>query len=179
VQVKLLRGKKKRSAQWLSDRTEKLGLKMTRQAIADLESGRRRYVTTAELVILAVALNTSPVLLLYPGGYDAEVELTPGVGVPEFVAAQWFSGHGWINTYLKSQYPTDEEWEAAQIVSAEDADEFDTNIASLSLERELFDAKRARDRLMSQSRLKRDREQVAFYDRIIERLQRQLGHDGH
>jgi transcriptional regulator with XRE-family HTH domain len=72
-------------------------MKMTRQAISDLENGRRRYVTTAELVILAAALNTSPVNLVYPGPYDVQVELMPGVSVLEFDAAEWFSG---VDTYL-------------------------------------------------------------------------------
>ena len=80
------------SAQWLADRTKELGYEVSRSVISDLENGRRRYVTTAELVILAAALNTSPVVLIYPGPYDIHVELAPGLRVIEFDAAQWFSG---------------------------------------------------------------------------------------
>lgn len=80
------------TAQQLGDRAGQLGLKMTRQAISDLENGRRRYVTTAELVILAASLNTSPVNLVYPGPYDLQVELMPGWSVFEYDAAEWFSG---------------------------------------------------------------------------------------
>lgn len=87
------------TAQQLGDRAEQLGMKMTRQAISDLENGRRRYVTTAELVILAAALNTSPVNLVYPGPYDLQVDLMPGVSVLEFDAAEWFSG---VSSYLFS-----------------------------------------------------------------------------
>lgn len=81
---------------WLERRTEHLGLKMTRQAIADLECGRRRFVTTGELLVLASALNTSPIALIYPDPSDEPdnlVEALPGVEVTGFNAAQWFSGH--------------------------------------------------------------------------------------
>ena len=92
--VKKQRGR--RTAAWLEGRTKKLGLKVTRQAIADLETGRRRYVTTAELVVLAAALNTNPIALAYSDPSDAPenvVEVLPGVEVTGFQAAQWFSGH--------------------------------------------------------------------------------------
>lgn len=82
------------SAQSLSDRTEELGLKMTRQAIADLENGRRRYVTTAELLILAAALNVPPVVLLYPNLPDGMVEQIPGQWVSSINAVGAFVGEG-------------------------------------------------------------------------------------
>jgi hypothetical protein len=81
---------------WLERRTEALGLKITRQAIADLECGRRRFVTTAELLVLAAALNTTPIALMYPDSSDEPdnvVEVLPGIRVSGFQAAQWFSGH--------------------------------------------------------------------------------------
>lgn len=80
------------TAQQLGDRTDQFGLKMTRQAISDLENGRRRYVTTAELLILSAALHTSPVNIVYPGPYQNPVELLPGRDAGEFNAAEWFSG---------------------------------------------------------------------------------------
>lgn len=87
------------TAQQLGGRAEELGLKMTRQAISDLENGRRRYVTTAELTILAAALNTSPVALVYPGPYQSAVEILPGRNTGQFNAAEWFSG---VYSYLGS-----------------------------------------------------------------------------
>ncbi len=80
------------TAQQLGERAEELGLKMTRQAISDLENGRRRYVTTAELLILAAALDTPPVCLVFPGPYEKLIEIIPGREGIEFDAAQWFSG---------------------------------------------------------------------------------------
>jgi transcriptional regulator with XRE-family HTH domain len=83
------------TAQQLGDRTAELGLKMTRQAISDLENGRRRYVTASELAVLAYALNTSPAALTYaPQLADGRVELFPGMYVTAAQALAWFSGAG-------------------------------------------------------------------------------------
>jgi transcriptional regulator with XRE-family HTH domain len=90
-EVQRLRGK--RPASWLASRAEELGMKMTRQTVTDLENGRRRYVTTAELAVIAAALNTTPVALAYPEPYDGElIEVIPGVRIPKLRALQWFSG---------------------------------------------------------------------------------------
>lgn len=89
-EVKRLRGKN--SAQWLADRTKELGYEVSRSVISDLENGRRRYVTTAELVILSMVLDAPPVVLVYPGPYQNKVEMLPGHEIEEFKAAQWFSG---------------------------------------------------------------------------------------
>jgi hypothetical protein len=83
-----------RSAKWLSDRTAELGYRVSPTVIAKLDSGHRGNVlSVAELLVLAAALDTTPTVLLYPGPYDHETELLPGVQSTEFVAAQWFSGN--------------------------------------------------------------------------------------
>lgn len=87
--IKKARGK--RSAQWLADRTAELNYPITRAQIANYESGRKQSLDIAELVVLAAALNTSPVSLVFPGPYDEEVELFPGESHTQFMAAQWFS----------------------------------------------------------------------------------------
>lgn len=92
-EITRLRGNQ--SAQWLADRTKDLGHEVSRSVISDLENGRRRYVTTAELTVLAAALNVSPVVLVYPGPYQNMVEILPGRECAEFNAAQWFSGLEW------------------------------------------------------------------------------------
>jgi hypothetical protein len=81
-----------RSAQWLSDRTGELGHRISRPVISDLENGRRRYVTTAELCVLAWALKVPPVALLYPDLPDGPVEVVPGVDKSSIEAVMWFSG---------------------------------------------------------------------------------------
>lgn len=88
--VRALRGK--RSAQWLADQTEALGYTVTRSVISDLELGRRRYVTTAEISVLAAALTVPPAFLIYPEQPDGLVEVLPGTGVPSTRAVMWFSG---------------------------------------------------------------------------------------
>ncbi|CCC45993.1 helix-turn-helix domain-containing protein [Mycobacterium canetti] len=91
-----------RSTQWLADRTKELGCEVSRSVITDLENGRRRYVTTAELLVLAAALNVPPVVLVYPGPrYEEYIEVLPGVQSTEIDAVQWFSGirdHGYTDS---------------------------------------------------------------------------------
>ena len=84
--------RKPRSAQWLADRTAELEYPMNRALIADLELGRRRYITTAEIIVIAAALETAPVALLYPPPYNEEIDYLPGQRMTRFDAAQRFSG---------------------------------------------------------------------------------------
>jgi|SRR4051812_34437058 hypothetical protein len=81
-----------RSAQWLSDRTQEVGHRLQRTMISELERGKRKYVTTAELVVLAAALDTAPVALLYPAPYDEDIEFTPGQTMSKIGAVERFSG---------------------------------------------------------------------------------------
>jgi hypothetical protein len=90
MELKRLRGR--RSGQWLSDRTAELGYRVPRTTVSELENGKRKYVSTAELVILARALDTSPVALLHPPPYHGEIEVLPGVSSTSWSAAEWFSG---------------------------------------------------------------------------------------
>lgn len=88
--IKALRGK--RSGQWLSDRTAEVGHRVSRTTISELENGKRKSVTTAELCVLAWALDVPPVRILYPSLPDGEVELVPGVRTQSTQAMAWFSG---------------------------------------------------------------------------------------
>lgn len=103
LEVRRLRGK--RSAQWLSDRTQECGCLVTRTVISDLEVGRRRYVTVAELLILARALDTAPIALLYPYPYygEGKIQILPpvagsGAELDKIFAVQWFTGE--LGLYL-------------------------------------------------------------------------------
>ena len=154
------------TAQQLGDKAEQLGLKMTRQAISDLENGRRRYVTTAELLVLAGALNTSPVALLYSGPYQREVEVLPGVYETEFEAAQWISGLRYWGT-VESDEP--------EAVKTEAGSEWIKNTRMLRLTRELEAAEMTRDLLVQHVKSDADRQQVAFYDSQIQWLRNELG----
>ena len=87
----------RKAARWtaleLAARCEELGYPISRVAISKIESNSRAgKIDLAELIVLAAALNTSPVNLLYPGPYDTQIELMPKLDVTEYVAAEWFSG---------------------------------------------------------------------------------------
>jgi hypothetical protein len=92
VAAEVRRLREPHSAQWLSDRTAELGHTVTRAVITDLENGRRKYVTTAELIVLAEALETAPVALLYPPPYNDEVDALPHNSMTKINAVQHFSG---------------------------------------------------------------------------------------
>jgi transcriptional regulator with XRE-family HTH domain len=81
------------SAQQLADICAQLGMpSLTRPVLADLENGRRTWISVAELLVLARALNTIPLALLYPDPCAAEIEMLPGVRATAALALQWFSG---------------------------------------------------------------------------------------
>jgi transcriptional regulator with XRE-family HTH domain len=96
AEIRRLRAEQKMSAQAVSDATSRMGHTVTRTTISDIETGRRKYITVAELMLLARALNTSPVLLVFPPPYfGAPVEVLPNVTEAERIAAvDWFSGKG-------------------------------------------------------------------------------------
>ncbi|TXH18680.1 MAG: XRE family transcriptional regulator [Mycobacterium sp.] len=90
--IKSCRDRGDLSAQQLADRTAELGYPLSRSQIANYESGRKKNLDVAELIVLAAALNTSPVCLVYPGPYQDAVELLPNQERGKYHAAQWFSG---------------------------------------------------------------------------------------
>lgn len=96
--------RKGKSAAWLSDRTAELGYRISPTVIAKLDSGHRGDVLSVpELIVLAAALNTAPVALLYPNPSDElsnVVQVLPAVETTGFEAVQWFSGlrHGFTDT---------------------------------------------------------------------------------
>lgn len=80
------------SGQQLSDRTAELGHRVSRSTISEIETGRRKSITVADLTILAAALDTVPIALIYPGPYDENIRALPQLEVPQIWAVRWFSG---------------------------------------------------------------------------------------
>ena len=80
------------TAAQLSDRTEQFGKRISRAVISDLETGRKKSLELADVIILAAALDVPPIQMIYPGLPDGDVEVWPGVDVRSFDAVQWFSG---------------------------------------------------------------------------------------
>lgn len=79
----------------LADRMSDLGFtEMTRSVIANVETGRREYLTVDELGAFAIALNVSLIQLLTP--YSGEVLVTPKT---EPMAA------GWLESWVRGETP--------------------------------------------------------------------------
>ncbi|WP_329230256.1 helix-turn-helix transcriptional regulator [Streptomyces sp. NBC_01460] len=65
------------SAQDLADRCAEIGHSIPRNVIANMESGRRSNLPLVDVMVLAEALNTPPICLLYPVGYVEDVQRLP------------------------------------------------------------------------------------------------------
>ncbi|ORA58300.1 hypothetical protein [Mycobacteroides franklinii] len=89
--VRALRGT--RSVAWLSDETEKLGCRVTKALITDMEIGRRKYVAVHEISLLAAVLGVTPAVLLTWGDMpDGEVEVLPDRRARAELVADWWGG---------------------------------------------------------------------------------------
>lgn len=84
------------SAQTLADRTRSLGHELKRSVIANLESGRRGYVTLADMLVLAMALDVPPIALMVPIRADQDAKAVLG-GLTDDVwsAVEWIKGAGY------------------------------------------------------------------------------------
>lgn len=75
-----------------SARMTELGVPIHRVALSKIESGERS-ATVNELLVIAIAFNTSPAALLFGHALvDGEVEIIPDLKASAIVAVQWFSG---------------------------------------------------------------------------------------
>jgi hypothetical protein len=149
LELKRLRGR--RSGQWLSDRTAELGYRVPRTTISELENSKRKYVSTAELVILARALDTAPVALLYPAPYQGEIDVLPGESSTTWSAAEWFSG---MNDG------------GARTPFADDVETYDRNVAPLRAAARISELKTRKQRLMDALVGADEAVQVAMLDAI-------------
>ncbi|BAX96324.1 putative DNA-binding protein [Mycobacteroides stephanolepidis] len=163
--IKAARGD--RSAQWLADRTSELGCPITRAQIANYESGRKKGLDIAELIVLAAALETSPVNLVYPGPYQDSVEVLPGRESSEFIASQWFSGLLWHQDVVSESGDWGRATEQLNTWRAYQELKFDRL-------KELF-GQRASEHKGGVRDRGRDREVIEEYDKRIAHLERQLG----
>ncbi len=81
------------SAQDLADECERLGHPIPRNVIANMESGRRASLPLVDVMVLAAALETYPVCLIFPVGYVEETQELPFQGlVPTWEALRRFTG---------------------------------------------------------------------------------------
>lgn len=96
-QIRLYRAMAGLSAQDVANRCAELGFPIPRPVLSNLETGRRDAVSVSELIIIARALEVSPLQLVMPVGRQEMIELLPGQDRPVWDAARWFSGE--INQY--------------------------------------------------------------------------------
>ena len=82
----------KLSAQQLADETERLGYGISRSQIANYESGRKKSLDVAELVVIAAALRVPPLQLLFPDEPDDDIDTLPGQRTSTFQAKARFTG---------------------------------------------------------------------------------------
>ncbi|MDX3747494.1 helix-turn-helix transcriptional regulator [Streptomyces sp. AK08-02] len=81
------------SAQDLADACEQLGHPIPRNVIANMESGRRASLPLVDVMVLAAALETYPVCLIFPVGYVERTQELPFQGlVPTWDALRRFTG---------------------------------------------------------------------------------------
>jgi transcriptional regulator with XRE-family HTH domain len=81
------------SAQDLADQCEQLGHPIPRNVIANMESGRRASLPLVDVMVLAAALETYPVCLIFPVGYVERTQELPFQGlVPTWDALRRFTG---------------------------------------------------------------------------------------
>ncbi|MBC3989629.1 helix-turn-helix transcriptional regulator [Streptomyces sp. AC563] len=81
------------SAQVLADRCEEIGHPIPRNVIANMESGRRSNLPLVDVMVLAEALNTPPICLVYPVGYVDDVQRLPLQDpTSPLDALRWFTG---------------------------------------------------------------------------------------
>jgi hypothetical protein len=169
AEVKRLRGN--RSGQWLSDRTGELGHRVSRTTLSEMESGRRRYFTTAELCVLAAALNSVPAALMYPDPC-AELEMLPDYKTTGPFAVQWFSGllDGPPKVIEKTKTPSGRAW---KVSPGDDPAAFDRNLSRLRIAREVWELEERRFALASQDAGGTDKERSTYFDAIAD-IQRRI-----
>ena len=93
AEVRRRRKELRMSAQDLADRCAEVGHPIPRNVIANMESGRRATLPLVDVLVLAEALRTYPVCLLYPVGYVDRVQRLPlQHDEPTWDAMSWFTG---------------------------------------------------------------------------------------
>jgi transcriptional regulator with XRE-family HTH domain len=80
------------SVQWLEDRTDELGHRVSRSTVNELENQRRKSVTLADVMVIAAALDVPLAHLIWPPNGPLAVEALPGKLVPRHEALEALAG---------------------------------------------------------------------------------------
>ncbi|MQS05706.1 helix-turn-helix domain-containing protein [Streptomyces alkaliphilus] len=93
AEIRRRRKELRMSAQDLADACTDLGHPIPRNVIANMESGRRATLPLVDVMVLAKALNTAPIALIYPVGYVEDVQQLPlQHPTSTWNALAWFTG---------------------------------------------------------------------------------------
>jgi transcriptional regulator with XRE-family HTH domain len=96
--------KDKMSAEHLADECTRLGYPISRSTLANYETGRKKRLDVADLMVIAKALDVSPLALLFNGEPDQLVEMLPGQTETTLAAIRWFVGDpDWLNPAVRDQ----------------------------------------------------------------------------
>lgn len=168
AEIRRLRTSQKMSAQALADRVTELGLAMSRSTLADIENGRRKFITVAELLAIANALNAAPIMLVFPGPYT-EPEVVDGLpaktsGDPmgyayKSEAMRWFCGES-MNDRIITNFAA-----------------YEDNRRPLREARELDDLEREKtaiERNIRSSVEEGNEDQVELYTRLLSNIDRKI-----
>ncbi|OBA64285.1 helix-turn-helix domain-containing protein [Gordonia sp. 852002-10350_SCH5691597] len=118
LNVTILRATQGLSVAELAERATAAGRPLTRQAVSEIEAGRRR-VDVDDLIVLALSLDVSPAMLLMPRGTDDidDVVDVTGARLPVTRVWAWLTANaapdggpprsvarpGWVNRYEKEK----------------------------------------------------------------------------
>jgi transcriptional regulator with XRE-family HTH domain len=80
------------SVQWLEDRTDELGHRVSRSTVNELENKRRKSITLADVMVLAAALEVPVGHLIYPPDGPIIVEALPDLLIPRADAIEFLGG---------------------------------------------------------------------------------------
>jgi len=100
---------------------------LNRAVLAKLENGYREGVSTAELLVLANALETAPTLLLLPLGQESVTDIAPDRSMPTWEAVRWFYGvpRSYIANSPESANPI---WDSCEPVAMFELHDYHVNL---------------------------------------------------
>lgn len=104
----------------LSERTRELGVSIHRTALGKIEKGERD-LTVRELVVIAAALDISPLALVFPNVL-ADIEVLPGVTAAGIDVFGWWTGVGGPTRSVRGLFAKDDGLRiASQLADVENA----------------------------------------------------------
>lgn len=91
-QIRHWRQRRKLTTQKLSDATAAVGHRVPPTVLTNLEHRRREYISVAELLLVAAALNVPPILLVAPVGQTDKINCLPDAAGSPWRTRGWFTG---------------------------------------------------------------------------------------